>query len=42
MEVYENDRLVVLALLSTMAMERLRSLTARAFGDAFVLRKEAR
>ncbi len=40
MEFYENDRHAVLTLLSTMAMERIRSMTARAFADAFVLRKK--
>jgi DNA-binding IclR family transcriptional regulator len=40
MEVYEDDRLAVLALLSTMVMERLRSMTAQAFADAFALRKK--
>lgn len=40
MQVYDDDRLAVLALLSTMVMERLRSMTARAFADAFAVRKK--
>lgn len=40
MAAYDDDRLAVLTMLSTMAMERMRSMTARAFADAFVLRKK--
>jgi hypothetical protein len=39
-EVYENDRMVVLSILSTIAMERIRNMASRAFADAFVLRKK--
>jgi hypothetical protein len=40
MSVYEDDRAAVLSLLSTIAMERIRSMTARAFAEAFVLRRK--
>jgi len=40
MVTYDDDRGAVLAMLSTIAMERIRSMTARAFADAFVLRKK--
>ena len=40
MATYDDDRPAVLAMLSTIAMERIRSMTAGAFADAFVLRKK--
>jgi hypothetical protein len=40
MSAYEDDRAAVLSLLSTIAMERIRSMAARAFAEAFVLRKK--
>jgi hypothetical protein len=39
-EVYENDRMAVLSIVSTIAMERIRNMATRAFADAFVLRKK--
>ena len=37
---YQADRTVVLSTLSSIAVKRIRSMTARAFADAFVLRKK--
>jgi hypothetical protein len=39
MSVYEADRSSVMCTLSAMAMERIRGMAARAFADAFLLRK---
>lgn len=40
MRLYENDRAAVLSTLSKISLERIRSMAARAFADAFVLRKK--
>ncbi len=40
MALYHEDRTVVLSVLSSIAVKRIRSMTARAFADAFVLRKK--
>jgi hypothetical protein len=40
MRFYDDDRSAVLAMLSKIAMERIRSMAARAFADAFILRKK--
>jgi hypothetical protein len=40
MTIYEHDRLVVMSALSSIAMERIRNMAAKAFADAFVLRKK--
>ncbi|HEX3477699.1 MAG TPA: hypothetical protein VHT91_21910 [Kofleriaceae bacterium] len=40
MQTYDEDRAAVLAVLSSAVMQRLRSMTARAFADAFVIRKK--
>jgi hypothetical protein len=40
MQLYEEDRIGVLAVLSSMVMRRLRSMAARAFADAFVIGKK--
>lgn len=40
LKIYEEDRSFVLSTLSTIVMERIRNMAARAFGDAFVLRKK--
>jgi hypothetical protein len=40
MQLYNEDRAGVLAVLSSAVMQRLRSMTARAFADAFVIRKK--
>lgn len=37
---YSHDRTRVIMLFSTIAMERIRSMAARAFADAFNLRKK--
>ena len=39
MAVYEQDRLLVLTALSSLALARIRNMAARTFGDAFVPRK---
>jgi len=39
MALYREDRTVVLSALSSIAVERIRSMTAEAFADAFLLRK---
>jgi hypothetical protein len=40
MRFYDDDRSAVLAMLSKVAMDRIRSMAARAFADAFILRKK--
>lgn len=40
LSLYESDRMVVVAELSTLALERIRSMASRAFANAFVLRKK--
>ena len=40
MQLYNEDRAGVLAVLSSAVMQRLRSMAARAFADAFVIRKK--
>jgi DNA-binding IclR family transcriptional regulator len=40
MQAYNEDRAAVLAVLSSALMQRLRSMAARAFADAFVIRKK--
>lgn len=40
MRFYDDDRSAVLAMLSKVAMERIRSMAARAFADAFILRRK--
>lgn len=40
MQLYDEDRTGVLAALSSTVMQRLRSMAARAFADAFVIRKK--
>jgi hypothetical protein len=40
MQTYDEDRAAVLAVLSSAVMQRLRSMAARAFADAFVIRKK--
>jgi hypothetical protein len=40
MKLYAADRPVVMAALSSISMSRIRSMAARAFGEAFVLRKK--
>lgn len=42
MQIYDEDRAAVLAVLSSAVMQRLRSMTAQAFADAFVIRKKGR
>lgn len=37
---YDEDRFSVLAIVSRIAMDRARAMAARAFSDAFVLRKK--
>lgn len=39
MQLYEDDRSGVMAVLSSLAMERIRAMAARAFADAFVIRR---
>lgn len=39
LQLYETDRLGVLSVLSTLAMERIRHMAARVFADAFVIKK---
>lgn len=39
-QLYDDDRPGVLSVLSSLVMQRLRSMTARAFADAFVIRKK--
>jgi hypothetical protein len=39
-ELYKKDRSQVITLLSAIAMERLRGMSARSFADAFSLRKK--
>lgn len=39
-ELYASDRGKVISLLSAIAMDRIRSLAARSFADAFTLRKK--
>lgn len=41
-ELYVQDRVLLARVLSDIAMSRLRNLAARAFADAFVLRKKDR
>ncbi|MGH9885312.1 MAG: hypothetical protein ACREBE_07275 [bacterium] len=40
MAIYDDDRPFVLSELSTIAMGRIRNMAARAFANAFVLRKK--
>jgi len=40
LRLYEDDRLAVMRALSTIAMERIRGMAARAFSNAFVMRKQ--
>jgi hypothetical protein len=40
MQLYDEDRSGILAVLSSMAMQRIRSMAARTFADAFVIRKK--
>lgn len=40
MQLYGEDRAGVLAILTSTIMQRLRSMTARAFADAFIIRKK--
>ena len=40
MKLYEGDRPGVLSVLSSLAMERIRTMAARAFADAFAIRKK--
>lgn len=40
MQTYDEDRAAVLAVLSSAVMQQLRSMAARAFADAFVIRKK--
>jgi hypothetical protein len=40
MQTYDEDRAAVLAVLSSAVMQRLRSMAAQAFADAFVIRKK--
>jgi hypothetical protein len=42
MQTYDEDRAAVLAVLSSAVMQRLRSMAAQAFADAFVIRKKGR
>jgi hypothetical protein len=39
-EIYATDRILVVRTLSELAMDRVRSMAARAFADAFQLRKK--
>lgn len=39
---YTTDRMVVVSELSSLAMERIRSMASKAFANAFVLRKKRR
>lgn len=39
LSIYEEDRSIVMRALSARAMERIRGMAARAFADAFLLRK---
>lgn len=40
MQLYEEDRSRVMSVLSSLAMERIRTMAARAFSDAFVFRRK--
>jgi hypothetical protein len=40
MQLYNEDRAAVLGVLSSAVMQRIRSMAARAFADAFVIRKK--
>lgn len=40
LSLYDADRMVVVAELSSLALERIRSMASRAFANAFVLRKK--
>lgn len=40
MQLYGEDRASVMAVLSALVMQRLRSMTVRAFADAFLFRKK--
>lgn len=40
MQLYEGDRSHVLSVLSSQAMERIRLMAARAFADAFLIRRK--
>jgi DNA-binding GntR family transcriptional regulator len=40
MQTYDEDRAAVLAVLSSAVMQRLRGMAARAFAEAFVIRKK--
>jgi hypothetical protein len=42
MQIYDENRAAVLAVLSSAVMQRLRSMAAQAFADAFVIRKKGR
>jgi hypothetical protein len=39
-ELYESDRIVIVRLLSEISMHKIRGMAARAFADAFQLRKK--
>jgi hypothetical protein len=39
-EVYATDRILIVRTLSELAMDRVRSMAARAFADAFLIRKK--
>lgn len=40
MSLYDTDRMTVVAELSSLSLERIRSMASRAFANAFVLRKK--
>jgi hypothetical protein len=40
MAIYDADRMLVVGELSSLAMERIRSMASKAFANAFVLRKK--
>lgn len=42
MRLYEEDRSAILSVASTIAVRRVRNLAARAFSEAFVIRKKGR
>jgi hypothetical protein len=41
MQLHDEDRLVIVSALSALAMERIRTMAARAFGEALVSKKKA-
>lgn len=42
MQLHDEDRLVIVSALSALAVERIRTMAARAFGEALVSKKKAR